>query len=114
MTVEQVVDAITNDNGEHFDLDIVAYARQYILHLKETGHTGNALSYQVAINNLVRFVGRDSVSIKEITVKFVNDWIKWIKRESGTFQTRSQSRRKGTEPIYIPAKSHTQPSKERV
>ena len=67
MTVEQVVDAITNDNGEHFDLDIVAYARQYILHLKETGHTGNALSYQVAINNLVRFVGRDSVSIKEIT-----------------------------------------------
>lgn len=79
MTVEQVVDAITNDNGEHFDLDIVAYARQYILHLKETGHTGNALSYQVAINNLVRFVGRDSVSIKEITVKFVNDWIKWIK-----------------------------------
>lgn len=79
MTVEQVVDAITNDNGEHFDLDIVAYARQYILHLKETGHTGNALSYQVAINNLVRFVGRDSVSIKEITVKFINDWIKWIK-----------------------------------
>ena len=52
MTVEQVVDAITNDNGEHFDLDIVAYARQYILHLKETGHTGNALSYQVAINTL--------------------------------------------------------------
>lgn len=79
MTVEQVVDAITNDNGEHFDLDIVAYARQYISHLKETGHTGNALSYQVAINNLVRFVGRDSVSIKEITVKFINDWIKWIK-----------------------------------
>ena len=33
MTVEQVGDAITNDNGEHFDLDIVAYARQYILHL---------------------------------------------------------------------------------
>lgn len=59
MTVDQVVDLITSDNGEHFDLDIVDYARKYIQKLRDSGHNGNANSYEVAINNLVKFVGRE-------------------------------------------------------
>lgn len=79
MTVEQVVELITRKKAEeHFSLDIVAYTRDYIQKLLDMGRTGNAKAYRVGINSLVRFVGRESVDIKEITVKFLNDWIRWI------------------------------------
>lgn len=83
MNVEQVVDLITkSDNGENFDLDIVKYARGIIAQMNDTGHKGNAYNIKVAINNLVKFVGREQVSIKEITVRFLNDWVNWIGKNS--------------------------------
>lgn len=79
MTVDDVVAAIQTDlNDGRFDLDVVDYARKYIRQLEESGHTGNSKVYSVAINSLVRFVGRDKISIHEITVKFLNDWVKWL------------------------------------
>lgn len=79
MTVDQVVNIITSETKEEkFDLDIVAYARNFIKQQKSSGHTGTALAYNNAINNLVKFVGRESISIHEITAKFVQDWIAWI------------------------------------
>lgn len=56
----------------------MAYTRAYIQKLFDIGRTGNAKAYQVAINSMVKFVGRESVDISEITVKFLNDWIRWI------------------------------------
>lgn len=83
MDVEQVVALITDerDKDKGFDLDIVAYTRAYIEKLTKAGHTGNANSYKVAINSLIRFVGREEISIKEITVKLLNDWIDWIGKQ---------------------------------
>lgn len=79
MSVEQIVELITaKKEEEHFTLDIVAYTRAYIQKLFDIGRTGNAKAYQVAINSMVKFVGRESVDISEITVKFLNDWIRWI------------------------------------
>ncbi len=79
MNVEQVVELITRpDADKPFDLDIVAYTRNFIEKLKKQGHAGNARTYQAALNSLIRFAGRDEVSIKEITVKFLTDWIEWI------------------------------------
>jgi integrase len=82
MTVEQVVELITgNDSDENFDLDIVAYGRAYAKQLRDTGHVGNAKTYEVSMNNLVKFVGRESVSVREITVKFLDSYIKWIREQ---------------------------------
>ena len=79
MTVEQVVELITREKGDKpFDLDMVDYTRKFIAKLEQQGRGGTARAYEVAINSLCRFVGRDSVSIKEITVKFLTDWIAWI------------------------------------
>lgn len=80
MTVEQVVEIITRDTQEVFDLDIVAYARAYAKKLEEDGRVGTARTYNVAINSLVRYVEREEISIKEITVKLVNDWIAWLQK----------------------------------
>lgn len=81
MTVEQVVELLTKDKEKAFDLDIVAYTEAYMAKLEKSGHGGTAKVYQVAINSLKRFVGRDAVSIREITVQFLNDWIEWIGKQ---------------------------------
>ena len=79
MTVEQVVELVTRKKeSERFALDIVAYTRAHIRKLTDMGRMGNAKAYQVAINSLVRFAGRERVDINEITVRFLNDWMKWI------------------------------------
>ena len=82
MNVEQIVELITRDNGEKvFDLDMIAYTEAFIAKLEKEGHIGTAKAYKVAINSLKRFAGRDVVSIKEITVQFLNDWIEWIAKQ---------------------------------
>lgn len=80
MEVDDVVKLVTaQDAGEsRFELDIVGYARAYIRELEQSGHAGNANAYKVAINSFVRFAGRESVSIHELTVKMLNDWMRWI------------------------------------
>lgn len=85
LDVDQVVKLITsNEEEKPFDLDIVEYGRKLIQKLKTTDqngedHHGNAKTYDVALNNLVKFVGREQISIHEITSQFVKDWIDWIK-----------------------------------
>jgi integrase len=78
MTVEEIVAYIEKPVEESWDLDIVEYTRQHIKHLEETGHEGNAQTYRIAINSLVKFLGRDKVSIKEVTVKLLKRWVEWI------------------------------------
>ena len=66
MTVDEVVTFIEKpQEAERWDLDIVQYTRDHIRRLQETGHDGNAQSYKVAINSLVKFLGREKVSISE-------------------------------------------------
>lgn len=79
MTVDEVVAFIEKPKEvERWDLDIVEYTRQHIRRLQETGHDGNAQTYKVAINSLVKFLGRDKVSISEVTVKMLKSWVSWI------------------------------------
>lgn len=81
MNVEQVVDLINSDTGDSFVLDIVEYTRKHVKHLRDTGHASNARTYEVAINNLIKFTGRSSINISEITVNFLNSWIGWINKQ---------------------------------
>lgn len=82
VNVDKIVEIITSeDPGERFDLDFIAYAHKFVDKLIQENHEGNAKTYKVAINNLVKFVGRESISIHEINSKFVSDWITWIKKQ---------------------------------
>lgn len=82
VNVDRIVEIVTSEDPEKkFDLDIVAYGRRFVEKLMQEDHEGNAKSYKIAINNLVKFVGRESISIHEINSKFVSDWIEWIKKQ---------------------------------
>jgi len=79
MNVSQIVDTINHGNiDDKIDLDIIEYGRNIAKQMRESGHIGNALNYENTLNNLVKFVGREKISVQEITVKFVNDWILWL------------------------------------
>ena len=82
MTVDEGVTYIEKpQEAERWDLDIVQYTRDHIKRLQETGHDGNAQSYKVAINSLVKFLGREKVSISEITVNLLKSWVDWILKQ---------------------------------
>lgn len=83
MSVDEVVSLITSSSeDEHWDLDFIAYARDYVRELTDTGHEGNAKTYDVAINSLIRFLGRDTMSVREVTVGMLKDWVAWIRKQS--------------------------------
>lgn len=82
MNVDQVVDLIKNyKDEENFKLDFIAFGRTYIQQLRDKGRTGNANMYKTALDALIRFLGRDTVDINEITSKFVKRFIDFIENE---------------------------------
>ncbi len=83
MTVDEVVAYIQREPEDSWDLDIVAYARDHVRRLQEAGHAGNAKTYSVAINSLVRFMGRERVSIREVNVRMLERWAAWIASQEG-------------------------------
>lgn len=78
MDIDRLVEIITGDGDKPFDLNIVDYTRNYINHLKKTGHKGNASTYETMINNLVKFAGMEQISIFDITSGFLSDWVQWM------------------------------------
>ena len=85
MEVDQVVELVLDiiegreETNKAFRLNFIEYGKKYIESLEEQNISGNSKVYKVALNNLEKFVGRDSLDINEITTRFVNDWIKWIR-----------------------------------
>lgn len=82
MSVDEVVNLITSSHDERWDLDIAAYMERHIELLQSSGHIGNAKTYTCALHSLRRFAGRDSISVREITVRFLQDWSRWIGEQS--------------------------------
>lgn len=78
MTIEQVVEILTEKKKDEFKLDIVEYTRKQIEIMRATGHIGNARTYEIAINSMVRFAQRDSIPISDVTAKFLREWIDWL------------------------------------
>ena len=103
MDVSQIVEHINNSQEEHFDLDIVQYGRDIAMEMKAAGRVGNALAYINAINNMVKFIGRDRVSINEITVKFIQAWIDWIKDQPAAPKRIKGSRAQSLYPATLRA-----------
>lgn len=71
----------TEESKKPFHLDFVQYVRDYIENLKRSGKSGTASNYQSAINSLVRYSGKESIDIKELTTKFVDGWLRWIMKQ---------------------------------
>lgn len=70
-----------NASTETFKLDFIRFGNDYVARLMENGKESTGKAYQVALNALIRFVGRDDLDISEITVKFLQAFEKFLKEE---------------------------------
>ena len=75
MDVNQVLDLITQtDKVDAFSLDIVEFGRR----VAEKEKAGTGKNTRFALNNLIKFAGKEMIDINEITAKFIKDWMEWI------------------------------------
>ena len=83
MSVEQVVEYMQNYNKNNgvFELDFIAFGRQVVADTMAAGRVGTARSYETAINALVRYLKRDTLSIHEVTVKLLTDFCNWVREQ---------------------------------
>lgn len=98
MNVDQILHYLNTYKGsnEAFGLDIVQFGRDKVDELKKTGHEGNARTYEIMLNALIRFTERESISISEITVKFLKDFADWIDN-----QPARSKRKKGQRAVSL-------------
>ncbi|MDR1129943.1 MAG: site-specific integrase [Prevotellaceae bacterium] len=90
MNIGQLVEYLKREKSAVFDLDFIKYGRNYVEKLIKNGKISNAKTYEIALNNLEKYVDKNTLSIHEVTSKFINDWIQWIKE-----QPARQNRKKG-------------------
>lgn len=80
MTVEQVVDVVRKhtNSSTAFYLDFIEFGRSVANNMIAEGRVGSAKNYIIALNSLMRFVGREKVGIHEITAKFLQTYVVWL------------------------------------
>lgn len=83
-TVEQVIEIATSENIDNWHLDFVEYSKEYIGRLRAKNRTGNAASYEIAINNFVKFLKRDKIDINEITKDLIIAWTRYLEDNIST------------------------------
>jgi len=79
-----------NEKKGSFRLDFIAYGRDKIVEMQAKNRAGNAKTYNVMLNSLETYLGRDTLDISEINVNFLKLYVNWIeskpapsKREKG-------------------------------
>jgi hypothetical protein len=82
LSIEQVVDLISKPAPGSLTLDFVAYGKEQVNKLKAEGRIGTARGYDVALNSLVRFMGRDKIDVMEINSRLIQNWITWLGERS--------------------------------
>jgi integrase len=98
--VEDIIKGKKSQNG--FELDFIQFGREYTKKLKEEEKKvekigrGKSLNYSIALNNLEKYIGRDTLDISEITSKFIQGWIDWIRE-----QPSPNNRKKGERAVSL-------------
>jgi len=74
-SVREIVDRLKNkDKGTH--IDFIKFSREWIANATIKG----AANYAIAVNSFVRFLGKDSLDIREITVKLLRKYIEHLNK----------------------------------
>ena len=86
MTAKEILDFLTDKNKgekeeEKWSLDIIKYAREQGQKLIDSGHEGTGKLRVSAVNSLVKFLGKESLEVNELTGKMLNQWVEWINKQ---------------------------------
>ena len=71
--------------GDSQELDFFAFAEHYLASIRDT-QPATALNHQVALNNLKRYLNSKPLILTDITERFLNGYLSWMRVEGGVLQ----------------------------
>jgi integrase len=75
-TLKEVMDLLKSDSEE---ISFTDFYKQFTNKMICEGRENPASNYTCAINNLIKFCGKDKLDFSDITSKLLNDWIESLK-----------------------------------
>lgn len=79
ISIEELIKELTKpDESERFDINFIEFGRLKADEMELSGRKGSADNYRTTLNSLIRFKGRENISISEITARFLDDYSKWL------------------------------------
>lgn len=82
MTCDELVDYITTDHNEKFELNFLDYWKTIAERKKAQGRISTSKSFDLALRNFKSFIRRDFIDINEIDAKLLQSWIDSIEGKS--------------------------------
>ena len=67
-----------NDRKGSFQVDFIQFGRDKIKEMQAKNRSGNWKTYNVMLNSLEAYLGRDSLDISEINVQFLKKYVEWV------------------------------------
>ena len=68
-----------NETSSRADIDFIRYGMDYAEKVKTEGRKSTAELYVTSLNSLVKFLGRDTLSVNELTSTLIKNWMAFIK-----------------------------------
>ena len=78
--MERLIKYIETDE-KTFKLDFIEYCRRYVDNVRSEGRSGTARQYGIAINALIRFIGRENLDVSEINYSFLKAFENHLRNE---------------------------------
>jgi hypothetical protein len=81
MSLDSIVDTLKNKPQNNFKLDIIAYLNDECTSMMKLGRKKekSAKARQTVANSLQKFIKKDTLDVNELTTKFVESYIDWLK-----------------------------------
>ncbi len=79
MSVDDIVDLLTHQETSPQEIDFVMFSLNEIERLRSSGHWGVSENHQTALNALIRYVGRRSLNVSDINVRFLQGFEVFIR-----------------------------------
>jgi len=81
MDIEQLYELVSGDrviNDDYGSIDFIKYHRQYCRKLTNKGRSKLASAYSCVLNSIEDYIRRDSLLIKDMTIKFIDGYVEFM------------------------------------
>ena len=78
--VDRIVTHLTSST-DSFSLDFIKYCKDYVSSVRAEGRESTARQYGLAVNALIRFIGRESLDVSEINLNFLKSFENHLRTE---------------------------------
>ena len=78
-TLDEIINCLDEERERNRSVDFIQFAREWIANTEVKG----VKNYKSAVNTLIRYVNKEHLNVNDITVTFLNGFIKFLNREGG-------------------------------